>query len=114
LQGRWSLPGGHIEPGERARQTAVRETREETGISAELHGLVDLHEVILHGSDHALISHYVVAVYYGRWLAGEPVAASDAVQARFVDLGDLDTYPLTAGAAPLIHRAWALLEVSAP
>ena len=33
---RWSFPKGHLEPGETARQAAVRETREETGISAEL------------------------------------------------------------------------------
>ena len=33
---RWSFPKGHVEPGETAKQAAVRETREETGISAEL------------------------------------------------------------------------------
>ena len=31
-----ALPKGHIEPGERPEQTAVRETREETGISGTL------------------------------------------------------------------------------
>ncbi len=33
---RWSFPKGHLDPGETAKQAAVRETREETGISAEL------------------------------------------------------------------------------
>ena len=33
---RWSFPKGHLEPGETAKQAAVRETREEAGISAEL------------------------------------------------------------------------------
>ena len=33
---RWSFPKGHLEPGETAKQAAVRETREETGILAEL------------------------------------------------------------------------------
>ena len=31
-KGKWSLPGGNRDPGESLRQTAVRETREETGI----------------------------------------------------------------------------------
>ena len=31
--GHWSLPKGHIEPGESPEQAALRETREETGIS---------------------------------------------------------------------------------
>ena len=33
---RWSFPKGHLVPGETAKQAAVRETKEETGISAEL------------------------------------------------------------------------------
>jgi 8-oxo-dGTP pyrophosphatase MutT (NUDIX family) len=31
---RWDLPKGHTEPGESLRQTALRETQEETGIEA--------------------------------------------------------------------------------
>ena len=31
----WGLPKGHVEPGERFRQTARREVREETGLSGE-------------------------------------------------------------------------------
>ena len=32
----WSLPKGHIEPGETAEQTAVREVAEETGIVGDV------------------------------------------------------------------------------
>ena len=34
----WSLPKGHVEPGEVAEQTAVREVAEETGIVGEVLG----------------------------------------------------------------------------
>lgn len=33
---RWSMPKGHVEPGETLEQTAIREVREETGIVAEI------------------------------------------------------------------------------
>lgn len=32
----WSLPKGHIEPGESAEQAALREVREETGVRSEI------------------------------------------------------------------------------
>jgi|SRR5581483_5682168 len=105
LKGRWSLPGGHIEPGETASAAARREVFEETGVEAEISALVDLHEVILRAGDGSLSAHYMIAVHCGRWRAGEPVAGSDAAAARFVPVADIDAYPLTDGAAALIRRA---------
>jgi 8-oxo-dGTP pyrophosphatase MutT (NUDIX family) len=36
--GQWVLPKGHIDPGETARETAVREVREESGVQAVIVG----------------------------------------------------------------------------
>lgn len=105
LKGFWSLPGGHIEPGETARAAALREVREETGIEAELVGLLDIHDVILHGPGDALSAHYLIAVFWGRWLAGEPAAGCDAAAARFVALSDVESYRLTDRAMDFICRA---------
>ena len=111
LKGRWSPPGGHIEAGERARQAALREVREETGIEAALGGLVDVHDVLLHAPDGQLAAHYLLAVFWGTWRAGEPVAGSDAAAARFVGMDQLGAYPLTDEAERLIRRARELFEV---
>jgi ADP-ribose pyrophosphatase YjhB (NUDIX family) len=110
LKGRWSLPGGHIEVGEPARSAALREVREETGVEAEIAGFVDMHEVVLRSSGQALVAHYLLSVFWGRWLAGEPLAASDAASARFVLIEAVDAYPLTDGAGGLIRRAWDLAQ----
>jgi 8-oxo-dGTP diphosphatase len=113
LKGLWSLPGGHIEPGERAREAALRETLEETGVSAQEPHLLDIHEVMLRDPDGRLSAHYLIVVYCAQWQAGEPAAQDDAASARFVALADLHHYPLTDGLAALIARARLLLAGAA-
>jgi len=80
--GQWSIPGGRVEPGERLAETALRELREETGVEAELLGLVDVVDGVWpeHGR------HYVLIDYAARWIAGEPVAGDDAAEAAFVPI----------------------------
>jgi ADP-ribose pyrophosphatase YjhB (NUDIX family) len=38
--GRWSVPGGRIEPGERATDAVVREVAEETGLAVQVDGFL--------------------------------------------------------------------------
>ena len=105
--GLWSLPGGHIEPGEAARDAALRELAEETGIVARLLGLAAVVDAI-HAPGGELAAHYVICVYHGIWQAGEPAAASDAADAKFIAISKCAELPLTAGLAGTIATAWRL------
>jgi 8-oxo-dGTP diphosphatase len=110
FRGLWSLPGGRIEPGEPARAAALREIREETGVVAELAGVLDVHDVIRRDRAGGLASHYLLAVFYGRWVSGEPIAGDDASAARFFPADTVSELPMTDGAAGFVRRAAALLQ----
>src|SRR6185312_1720083 len=59
----WSLPKGHIEDGETVEQTAVREVKEETGITGEVVrslGSIDYWFVAENRRVHKTVHHYLL------------------------------------------------------
>lgn len=81
-EGMWSIPGGSVEFGETLLEAGLREVSEETGVTAEIAGLIGVFEAI--GED----SHYVMIDYAARWMDGEPVAGDDAADAAFFGYED--------------------------
>lgn len=73
----WAIPGGFVDYGESFEQAAVREAKEETGLTVEL--LRQLHTYS--NPDRDPRQHTASTVFIARG-AGEPVGADDALQAR--------------------------------
>ena len=66
--GAWGLPGGKIDFGEPAKQTACREIAEELGIEIEILRLVCIAETIDAGDGR----HWIAPVYEARIVSGQP------------------------------------------
>ncbi len=85
LQGQWSLPGGRIERGEHADAAAVRELKEETGVTARIVALVDVVDAIFTSRQSGDVTrHYLLFDYAAVWISGEPVAGDDAAHAEWI------------------------------
>ena len=110
--GIWAFPGGHVEPGETLPEAASRELMEETGMTADFSCLVGLYDIIRRDSAGNLTMHYVIACYLG--LAGpeDPVAASDAMSASFLDPDGLGGYALAPNITEALKRARQLLPIT--
>ena len=87
--GEWTIPGGHVETGEEPATAAARELEEETGVAVDPDALEIFDATTLPPRDgkHVVMTYYVVDRVAA---SGEPVAGSDATDARFWTPAEFD------------------------
>src|SRR4051812_33419949 len=91
-EGRWSLPGGRVEPGESDTEAVVRELAEETGLRVQAGSLVGQVERAGPGGVTYDIRDYAAIVTGGALTPGD-----DASDARWASLAELRSLPTTDG-----------------
>ena len=106
--GQWSLPGGRVEWGETLREAVAREVREETGIDIEVEGLAGIAERILPDDEGKIEYHYVILDFWARPKSRELTPGDDASEAKWVPVGELNDYELTAGLYEFLQDRGAL------
>ena len=106
--GYWSIPGGHLDLGEKVREAAEREALEETGFKVKVTKLAGIINKIMHDNKGKIEYHYVLINYFVEQIEGDPFqppkADDDALAAKFVPFHELKNYKLTDSLIELLKQ----------
>ena len=112
----WSLPKGHIEQGETAEQTAMREVAEETGIRGDVLaalGSIDYWFVTDGRRVHKTVHHYLLR-FSGGELCDEDVEVTEVAWVPVAELPHKLAYADERRLAKVAHELLELLQNDGP
>lgn len=91
--GNWSMPGGAHDPGESLSMTAVRETKEETGIDVTLTGVAGIYtdpRHVIHYTSNDEVRQEFTVVYRADYVSGEPTPSTETTIVDWVPIDRID------------------------
>jgi len=105
FKGTWAPPGGGVELGETVYDAGKREVLEETGIECEIEGVQVIDDQIYLDAEGNVEVHTVIIRLLARYVGGEPEAKSDAADAGWFAIGDLDGLDIPERLREMVNRA---------
>jgi len=103
--GRWSIPGGVQEVGERTREAVKREVWEETGLDIDVLGLSQAGDVIRYDDEGRITYHYVILYYLAVSTGGRLQAGDDVSEVGWFTLKEAEVLSLPNGMMDILLRA---------
>lgn len=85
FKGKWALPGGFVEYGEKTEDTVIREVLEETGLKTKINQLAGVYS----DPDRDPRGHTITVAYILDIIGGELVAGDDASDVKFFNVEEL-------------------------
>lgn len=112
--GKWSLPGGMVELGETTREAVQREIEEECGLKIRVGEVAGVLDRVVRDGEGRIRYHWVLVDYVAFPESGTLCAASDADEACWVEVDEVERLDTTDGLLDMIRRAQTLAERRRP
>ncbi len=103
------MPGGAHDPGESLTRTAVRETREETGVDIEAIGIVGIFTDpthVIHYTSNDEVRQEFTVIYRGEPIGGHPTTSDESIRVEWVPIPEIAALPMDPSQRKRID--WAL------
>jgi 8-oxo-dGTP diphosphatase len=108
--GLFTLPGGHVEAGEKAADAALRELEEETGVKAALIGFNQYVEINAPPDATGVRRHFVILSFVGNWLSGEGTPGPEAGEILWTYPDEIAQLKTSPELIEVVANAWKVLR----
>jgi len=102
--GKWSVPGGLVELGEKLSEACAREMEEETGIECEVLELINVFDMIDRDESNKIRYHYVLADFLVKPVGGAERRSTEVTEIRWVTREEARSMDLTKTARRAIDE----------
>ena len=103
-EGKWSIPGGLVELGEKVSECGARETEEETGIKVDILELINVFDMVEKDESGRVKYHYVLVDFLAKPVGGEERLSPEVTEIRWVSHEEAKKMDLTRTARKALEE----------
>jgi len=107
--GKWSVPGGVIELGEKVEEALRREIKEELGIDVEIMGILDIYDSIFRDKRGNIRYHYVIIDFVAKPKTKNIKPSDEILDYKWVELSEIEEMDVTPSLKRMIKKYGDLL-----
>jgi len=103
-KGKWSVPGGVVELGEKLAVACAREMEEETGLKGQVLELINAYDMIVPDLSGKIMYHYVLIDFLVKPLGGVEKPSDEVLEMRWVSYEETKELEMTVSARKALEE----------
>jgi len=108
--GKWSVPGGLVEIGEKLSEACVRETEEETGLKVEVLELINVFDMIDKDDSGKIRYHYILVEFLVKPVEGDERLSSETTDMKWVTREEAKRMDMTRTARRAVEELFGAMS----